>query len=75
MLIYTILCLVILNYDKKINITMKSVLWTAGSLLVLPVVMFAGLLAQSLKPLLRSLDVTTSEVINVFVKNIQIALL
>lgn len=72
MLIYTILSLVILNYDKRLNISIKGTLVTGASLIALPIVIFAGLLAQSLKPLLRSLDVNNSALIDVFVRNINI---
>jgi len=70
--IYSFLCLIILNYDKPIYIRMKTFLTAVATVLILPVVLFAGLVAQTLRPILRGADIEGSDLMELFIQNINI---
>ena len=69
-LLLSTLYLVYLNYDQRIR--MKS-FWVAATLFVcLPFVLFAGLVAQSIKPLLRTKNIDNVQVLETFFRNLNI---
>jgi len=70
--VYSFLCLIILNYDKQIMIRMKAALTAIATVILVPIVIFAGLVAQTLRPLLRTAGIEDSGVMELFMQNINI---
>ena len=51
---------------------MKTALIAVATVLIVPVVIFAGLVAQTLRPLLRGADIESSDLMELFIQNINI---
>jgi hypothetical protein len=68
--VYAVLCLVFLNHDERIYLSIKKLLFICGAALSVPLIILVGLLAQTLKPLLRTKDIENSKVLEAFGTNL-----
>jgi hypothetical protein len=69
---YMMLFLIYLNYDKRIHISRRNLKFVSLMTVLAPIIIFAGLIAQSIKPLLRTVGIDNELILEAVLHNLNV---